>query len=132
MSDEAKRATKVIRGLPHWLYTAVNAAYRGEIRVLLPQKSGNRINVPSHGDVEWFLFQSCVIHPSCGYGVFDHVGHDSAGNMISELYAATCEGCQKDAELFATRIGARYSLTNLTYHAPELPNCVRMTFFKVT
>jgi hypothetical protein len=125
---DKRPAAKVIPGIPRWFYTAVNLAFKAEIRAQLPRKSGNRINAASNAEVENFLLISQVVHPNCIYGFLDHVGHDKSGHLISEPYAATCAGCLKDAPAFAERIHARYCLTRLTYYAPELEECVRMTF----
>jgi hypothetical protein len=81
------------------------------------------------GLVEGFLLKSDKVHPRCKFGFLDHCGHDAEGNLISEAYIRDCKACQGDAATFAAKLGLRYELSALTYHAPELKRLMRMTFF---
>lgn len=121
------RASKVIRGIPRWVVVAVDKAYATAFHGPAPYRANMRI--ASRNDVELFLINKNVIS-RCLIGFTDHMGHDTEGNLITEPYAAHCAGCQADAEAFAARIGAKYTLTPMTWWAPWIKQCVRMTFSK--
>ncbi len=122
-----KRAGRVIRGLPQWLYPLVVRAYGLSNR----DADGRKMHPSVFRDlIDSFLIKSFDVHPSCIFGFLDHAGRDDAGNLISEAYIRQCLGCQKDAVTFAAKLGLRYELSELTYHAPKEPDLMRLTFFR--
>jgi hypothetical protein len=101
-------------------------AYPSEIRPWMRELGAKR-KVPSRDIAEMFLLNS-IVTPSCLIGFVDHFGADPDGNFVCEPYARDCEGCRKDAAEFARRIGAGYVITDLSFHAPWIEKCIRMTF----
>ena len=100
---------------------ALNVGYPDEVCEFL--RSRTRTKLGSRSEVWDFLLNMRL---PCRF--LDHWGHDADDNLISEPYAANCQECLDVAKDFALRIGAVYTLSPITYHAPWIAECVRMTF----
>lgn len=60
-------------------------------------------------------------------GVFDHFGSDVDGNLISEPYMGDeMPGAAK----LAAKLNVKFTYTRPSWHAPYMPDCVRITFLK--
>ena len=122
------RGARVFSGPPKWMRAALNAAYPDEVRQYFRsgfymghrKKLGNRI--------EAAIFLGHIAQTGSCHSFLDHWGHDPEDNLISEPYAANCPDCLEAAQEFARRIGAVYTVSPVTYHAPWIAECVRMTF----
>jgi hypothetical protein len=119
--DPQKRATRVYHRLPTWLTCALNDSYHAEVA----HHFGRRLrNLYEAGD---FLR---VLEREFGCKVFDHCGSDGDGNFVAEPFAATCATCHAAAARFAQRLGVRFEVSALTFHAPGSDKAVRFTFRK--
>jgi hypothetical protein len=112
---------RVTYRLPDWLPAALNAAYAQEVASFFGGDARKRLK---NDDVRSFLKTLCKCR------LFDHVGTDDDGSLISEPYAANCPTCLTAAKEFARRIGARSTITPETFHAPAFSGCVRITVFR--
>jgi hypothetical protein len=129
VNSKQKRASRIRRhAIPLWLRTKLGEAYQREIFPWLNSLMPGKPKIPSRDVAMLFLLNRNPVAPSCLIGFVDHYGTDPEGNFICEPYAATCKGCQKDAAEFARRIGAKLTVSKLTFHAPDSPRCVRFTF----
>jgi hypothetical protein len=122
------RASKVFHHeAPKWLRTALNVGYAEEIRGHF--RGGyygvaKRTKLGSKAEAVDFMLNHVCRHPH----LFDHWGRDAEENLISEPYAGDREIYREKAANFAQRIGADLAITNLTWHAPWIPECIRFTF----
>jgi hypothetical protein len=124
MTEHASRIRHA--AIPRWMRIRLGEAYPRELHPWMNMLK-HRSKIPSYDCCE-ALFLSSVVTPRCLVGFLDHWGSDPEGNFICEPYARFCLGCQNDAVEFARRLDCGYRLTDLTFHAPELRQCVRMTF----
>ena len=62
--------------------------------------------------------------------VFDHWGRDSNDDLVAEPYATRSPEFDAAVAALAVVLGARYSITTPSWHAPYISDCLRVTFFK--
>ena len=107
------RASQVHPRLPAWLLPALRDAY--------PELAAPRVTA---GEM------LSRLERQIGCSVFNHYGTDPDGNFCSEPYARSCRVCQTAAREFAQRLGVRLEVSDSTFHAAHIAECVRFTFHR--
>jgi hypothetical protein len=117
---------------PVWMRARLNAAFPEQVRTHLRQiQHVRRTKLNSRDEAAWFVSRVLKHLPECRclIGIWDHWGTDQDDRLVLEPYARNCESCTKQIEWLAAKLDLRYTITQPTWWAPHLPNCVRVTFW---
>lgn len=124
------RAPKVhIHKTPKWLRGVLNMAYPEEVaQFVRTGLYGNRNRTKLGSRHESANFLANHVHRMIGCSPFDHWGTDDEGNLVTEPYAKECDLCIAGVKEFAEKTGLRLTISDVTWHAPWIKECIRITF----